>query len=60
MATASITGSAREKSPDISSTLASAVSGARAAAAKTAPIATTAYRAGGPAAAPKTWPAISP
>ena len=53
-ATASITGSVSEKSPLISTTLASEVSGARAAEAKTAPIATTAYSAGGPAAAPNT------
>ncbi len=53
MATASITGRVRVKSPDISTTLASEVSGARAAEANTAPIATTAYRAGCPAPAPK-------
>jgi hypothetical protein len=48
------------KSPVISITLASEVSGARAAEAKTAPIATTAYRAGWPAPAPKMWCATSP
>ena len=50
IATASITGRVRVKSPVISTTLASEVSGARAAEANTAPIATTAYRAGCPAA----------
>ncbi|HEX7161592.1 MAG TPA: DUF5677 domain-containing protein [Trebonia sp.] len=43
IATASITGRVRLKSPVISTTLASEVSGARAAAVNTAPIATTAY-----------------
>src|SRR5580693_8536014 len=42
-----MTGSVSEKSPVISTTLASEVSGARAAAANTAPIAITAYSAGG-------------
>ncbi len=52
MATASMTGRVRVKSPVISTTLASEVSGARAAEVNTAPMATTAYRAGCPAAAP--------
>ena len=60
MATASITGRVRVKSPVISTTLATAVSGARAAEANTAPIATTAYSAGCPAAGPSRWPVISP
>ena len=60
MATASITGRVRAKSPVISTTDAREVSGARAAEAKTAPIATTAYRAGCPAPAPKRWCTTSP
>ena len=52
MATASMTGRVKLKSPVISTTLASEVSGARVAEANTAPIATTAYSAGCPAAAP--------
>ena len=47
-----MTGRVRVKSPVISTTLASEVSGARAAEVNTAPMATTAYRAGCPAAAP--------
>ena len=60
MATASMTGRVRVKSPVISTTLATEVSGARAAEANTAPMATTAYRAGCPAAGPIRWSAISP
>jgi hypothetical protein len=60
MATASMTGRVRAKSPVISTTEAREVSGARAAEANTAPIATTAYMAGCPAAAPKMWCTISP
>ena len=60
IATASITGRVRVKSPVISTTLASEVSGARAAEVNTAPIATAAYRAGGPATAPKTWSTMTP
>ena len=48
IATASITGRVRVKSPVISTTLATEVSGARAADANTAPMPTTAYRAGWP------------
>ena len=60
IARASMTGSVSEKSPVISTTLAREVSGARAAEVNTAPIAITAYRAGGPAAVPKMWFTISP
>ncbi len=60
MATASITGSVRVKSPVISTTLATEVSGARAAEVKTAPIATTAYSAGWPGGRPEEVAAISP
>ena len=60
MATASMTGRVRVKSPVISTTLASEVSGARAAEVNTAPMATTAYRAGWPAPGPRRWSAISP
>ena len=60
IATASMTGRVRVKSPVISTTLATEVSGARAAEANTAPMATTAYRAGCPAPGPNTWSAISP
>ena len=60
MATASITGSVRLKSPVISTTDASDVSGAPAAEANTAPIATTAYSAGWPAPGPKMCATISP
>ena len=52
IATASMTGRVSAKSPVISTTLASEVSGARAAEVNTAPIATTAYSAGWPAPAP--------
>ena len=48
IATASRTGRVSVKSPVISTTLATEVSGARAAEANTAPMATTAYRAGCP------------
>ena len=60
IATASMTGRVSEKSPLISTTLASEVSGARAAEVNTAPIATTAYSAGWPAAAPNRWLTMSP
>src|SRR6201996_2950983 len=55
-----MTGKVKVKSPVSSTTLASEVSGARAAEAKTAPMATTAYRAGGPADGPNRWATSSP
>src|ERR1700760_1852774 len=59
-ATASMTGKVKVKSPVSSTTLASEVSGAPAADANTAPMATTAYRAGGPADGPNRRATNSP
>ncbi len=60
MPVASITGSVRPKLPVISTTLAVAVSGACAAALKTAPMPTTAKTAGAPTPGPKRCSTMTP